>query len=345
VSSGNPRLSVPNGDELEAALSELELMVAIDLYVTDTSRHADYILPATTFLEREDLPLAFFTFSTTPYIQWTEPVVAPRGEARQEWQIIEAIASRLGTTPASAWPMRALGKLGVRLSPRRLADLGLRLGPKGDLFGLRRGGLSLAALRRAPHGIVLADRHPVGVLAKKVFHRDKRVHLAAPEIAGELTLLLGEDHHDPDFPLRLIGLRELRSHNSWMHNVPKLMQGDREHTARVHPDDAAVHAIEDGMTCRIVSSSGGAIELAAKLTDEVSRGTIAVPHGWGHRGGWRRATQAGGANVNQLASSAPEDLERLAGMAQLNGIPVRLETVSEPDASGPPVRATQPVGA
>ena len=124
--------------------------MAIDLYVTDTGRHADYILPATTFLEREDIPLAFFTFSTTPFVQWTEPVVAPRGEARQEWQIIEAIAARIGTTPASAWPLRALGRLGIKLSPRRLIDLGLRLGPNGDLFGLRRGGLSLATAAPPP---------------------------------------------------------------------------------------------------------------------------------------------------------------------------------------------------
>ncbi len=189
VSSGNPVLSVPNGPELEGALGELELSVAIDLYVTDTGRHADYILPATTFLEREDIPLAFFTFSTTPYVQWTEPVVAPRGEARQEWQIIEAIAARIGTTPASAWPLRALGRLGIKLSPRRLIDLGLRLGPNGDLFGLRRGGLSLGRLRRRPHGIVLRREHPIGVLNKKVFHADKRVHLDVPEIAADLARL------------------------------------------------------------------------------------------------------------------------------------------------------------
>jgi formate dehydrogenase len=333
VSSGNPVLSVPNGEELERAIEQLELTVAIDLYVTDTSRHADYILPATTFLEREDFPSAFLTFHTTPFVQWTEPVLAPRGEARQEWEIIEDIARRIGTTAASAWPLRALGRLGLRIPPRRLIDLGLRLGPRGDLFGLRRGGLSIARLRRHPHGLRLADRHPVGMLAKKVFHRDKRVHLAAPEIVAEVSVLERENGHDPAFPLRLIGLRELRSHNSWMHNVPKLMQGGRMHAARVHPDDATASGIEDGAVCRVCSPSGS-IELQAKVTDEVMAGTVAVPHGWGHRGGWRQATAAGGANVNLLASSDPSQLERLAGMAFLNGIPVRLEAVA-PRAEAP----------
>ncbi len=335
VSSGNPVLSVPNGEELERAMEQLELTVAIDLYVTDTSRHADYILPATTFLEREDFPSAFLTFHTTPFVQWTDAVLKPRGEARQEWQIIEDIARRIGTAPASAWPLRALGRIGLRISPRRLIDLGLRLGPRGDLFGLRRGGLSIAKLRRHPHGIRLADRHPVGVLAKKVFHSDKRVHLAVPEIVAEVSALERENGHDPAFPMRMIGLRELRSHNSWMHNVPKLMQGGRVHAARVHPEDAAASGIEDGALCRLLSPSGS-IELAAKVTDEVMVGTVAVPHGWGHRGGWRQATAAGGANVNLLASSDPADLERLAGMALLNGIPVRLEAMA-PRAETPGV--------
>ncbi|MGH3390760.1 MAG: molybdopterin dinucleotide binding domain-containing protein, partial [Actinomadura sp.] len=127
-----------------------------------------------------------------------------------------------------------------------------------------------------------------------------------------------------EFPLRLIGLRELKSHNSWMHNAPTLMRGRREHTARIHPKDAAGHGLQDGAPCRI-SSPHGAVELPVQVTDEMTPGTVAVPHGWGHQGGWRVASAAGGVNVNLLASPDPGDLERLAGMARLNGLPVRLE--------------------
>jgi anaerobic selenocysteine-containing dehydrogenase len=327
VSAGNPVLSVPNGDELERAFEQLDLIVGIDFYVTDTTRHADYILPATTFLEREDFPSAFLTFHTSQFVQWTEPVVPARGEARQEWEIIDAISRRIGITPSSAKPARWLGKVGVRFSPRTQIDLLIRTGPKGDLFGLRPGGLSIDKLKRHPHGIVLNPEQPVGVLRKKVFHRDKRIHLDPPEIAREVATLAARAEPDAGYPLRLIGLRELRSHNSWMHNVPKLMQGDRTHTARIHPDDAEAQSIADGDGCRIVSAHGS-IELPVKVTDEVSAGTVAIPHGWGHRGEWRRAAAAGGANVNALASSSAEDLERLAGMAFLNGIPVRLEAAT-----------------
>jgi formate dehydrogenase len=176
---------------------------------------------------------------------------------------------------------------------------------------------------------VLDEHLAAGVLAKQIRHPDKRVRLDPPEIAAEARRLGARNGHDPEYPLRLIGLRELRSHNSWMHNTELLMRGGRAHAARIHPDDAEAHAIADGEPCRI-SSAHGAIELPATLTDEIRRGTIAVPHGWGHRGGWRVANAAGGANVNLLASSEPEDLERLAGMAFLNGIPVRVEPVARP---------------
>jgi formate dehydrogenase len=108
-----------------------------------------------------------------------------------------------------------------------------------------------------------------------------------------------------------------------MHNAPLLMRGGRTHAARIHPVDAEAVGIADGEPC-LITSPHGSIEIQAAVADEVKPGTIAVPHGWGHRGGWRLANEAGGANVNRLSSSEPEDLERLAGMAFLNGIPVRI---------------------
>jgi formate dehydrogenase len=337
-SAGNPVLSVPNGDELVEAMGGLELSVAIDLYVTDTSRHCDFVLPATTMYEREDFPLPFLALFSTPFIQMTEAVVEPRGEALQEWEVIEEISSRIGVVPSSVLAARLLGKVGIKLSPRRLVDLLLRLGPKGDLLGLRRGGLSLKKLAKSPHGIVLAEHLAPDVMRKQLRHKSKRVRLDPPQIAEDVALMASRNGHDPDFPLRLIGLRELRSHNSWMHNAPLLMRGGRTHAARIHPADAEASGAADGERVRITSPHG-AIELEAIVTDEVKPGTIAVPHGWGHTGEWSVAAAAGGANVNALASSDPADLERLAGMAHLNGIPVRLEPV----APGAPEPAAEPV--
>ena len=327
VSAGNPVLSVPDGEALERALDRLELCVSIDLYVNETNRHADYVLPATTFYEREDLPLAFLGFFSTPFIQFSDAVVPPPGECRQEWEVVEDLSRRLGLAPYSATPLRRLARLGVRLRPEQLADLLLRTGPSGDLFGLRRGGLSLKRLREHPHGLVLADEIATGVLADKLRTPGRRVRLAPPEILAEVERLASSNGGDPRFPLRMIGMRELRSHNSWMHNAPLLMRGGRVHALRVHPDDAAAHGLEDGGEARL-ESKDGAVTVPVAVSDEMTPGTVALPHGWGHRGGWRLANSNAGVNVNLLAGSGPDDLERLAGMAHLNGIPVRVSPVA-----------------
>ena len=161
VSAGNPVLSVPDGDALERALGQLELCVSLDFYVNETNRHADYVLPSPTFYERDDLPLAFLGFYTTPFIQYTDAVVPPAGEAREEWEVIDEIAKRIGIVPFPVKAARiARPAAGLRPKPRRLADVLLRTGPSGDLFGLRRGGLNIAQdrARAARHRAVGA--HP-----------------------------------------------------------------------------------------------------------------------------------------------------------------------------------------
>ena len=336
VSAGNPVLSVPDGDSLERALGKLDLMVALDLYVNETNRHADYVLPAATMYEREDLPVALLSFFSTPFVQATEAVVEPAGEAREEWRVIDDLARRIGKAPYSVKAVRLIARLGLRPTPRQMMDLLLRIGPTGDRFGLRRSGLNMRKLiERHPHGLVLADHLKTGILASKLRTRSKRVRLAPEAVVGEVDRANATaEVPDTGFPLRLIGMRELRSHNSWMHNSPLLMRGERVHALRVHPDDADAHGLEDGGGVRI-ESKAGAVEVPVVVTDEMTPGAVALPHGWGHRGGWRLANASGGANVNVLASGAPEDLEPLAGMAFLNGIPVRVTAVSPRSSDAP----------
>ncbi len=333
VSAGNPVLSVPNANELEEALEGLQLMVGVDLYVNETLAHCDYVLPAATMYERDDFPLPFQTLQPTPFRQATEAVIEPVGQARAEWEVIDDITRRLWRrTPglvALAAMRKALSLFGVRLSPRLLVDAVIRLGEGGDRFGLRRGGLTFSRLAADhPHGKVLAQNLRDDVLRKVVVYRAGRVRLRHDEIAAEVEAL--SRRRTPDgYPMRLIGMREARSENSWMHNAPLLMRGERAQHVRMHVDDAAAANIVDGDVVRITSPHGE-IELPAMVTKDIVAGVVAVPHGWGHRGtgGWRIANDAGGANVNRLMSSAPEDLERLAGMARLTGVPVRVEPAS-----------------
>lgn len=338
VTAGNPALSVPDGQAMARALAKLDLLVSLDLYVNETNRHADYVLPTTTFLERDDIALLLLSFQATPFIQHTPPVVGAAGEAREEWTILEAFARALGTFPSPSRVARLFGRHGLRARPSQLLDLLLRIGPDGDRFGLRRGGLSVARLRRSPSGIKLADHIPTGVLRSRLRHADGRVRLAPRPIVDEERRLVATESQAEHLPLLLIGLRELRSHNSWMHNSPMLMRARTVNAARIHPADAAARGVEDGATV-VIRSRSGAVEVPAMLTDDVMEGTVALPHGWGHAGGWQLANAHGGTNVNSLAAADPESLEPLAGMAHLNGIPIEVEAVAAQPAGSPPERA------
>lgn len=386
VSAGNPVLSSPDGEELEAALEELDLMVSLDFYVNETNAHADYVLPATTMYERTDFPLPFLALFTTPFVQATETVVEPAGEAREEWEVIAEVARGIWRASPALTALelgrRALGPLYDRLAdPMRIADAVVRLGKGGDRFGLRRGGLNLSKLLDRPSGVKLADNLQAGVLREVVWHDDRKVRLDPPEIVESIGTL-EERPVDSEFPLMLIGMRELRSENSWMHNTELLNRGGRLHGARIHPEDAGALGIDDGALIRIASRHGE-IELPAIVSEEMKPGVLAVPHGWGHKGsgGWTRANAAGaeakgngngkvekaggngakgaangtlgrgngaraaandgrgngagpahgprpgGVNVNQLMSTDPAHVESLAGMAHLNGVPIRVEGV------------------
>ena len=201
----------------------------------------------------------------------------------------------------------------------------VRFGPGGDLGGLRRGGLSFDSLTTEhPHGKVLAEDVGTGVLSKVVSYRGGRIRLQHSEISRDIEAV-GLRIWPPEYPLRLIGMRDSRSENSWMHNSPLLMRGERGPKALIHIADANRRGIADGDDIA-VRSPYGKIALPATVTEDIVPGTVAIPHGWGHRGGgWELANRAGGVNVNELTSDDPQDVEALSGMAWLTGVPIEVE--------------------
>lgn len=324
--ASNAVMTSPDSMRLGSALAELETLISMDLYVNETNRYAHYILPVTSMYEREDMPLPFADKMIRPSLQVTEAVVEPVGECRPEWEILDEIARRMGLGSAdSAWIQRQLARVGVRVGPRAMGDLLLRIGKGGDLFGLRSSGWSWRKLReRAPHGVVLHEYQPLGRLESVIATHDHKIPLTDPRILSELSRVEAEPVDRPGYPLRLVGMREMRSHNSWMHNTERLMPPSRTLTLRISPADAASVGLAEGDQARVTSSTGS-VRVPVTVTADMTDGTVALPHGWGHQGGWQRANAAGGVSSNLLASSRPEDLEKLAGMSVLNGIPVRVE--------------------
>lgn len=321
--SSNLVSSAPGSKETSAALEQLDLMVWLDPYITETSRHAHWILPPTLWLEREQMPIFTQSQATVPHAQWVNPVVAPRGEARDDSWILTQIAAELGIVPTGL--PQILGKVGIRPHPGALIDLALRLGKYGDRFGLRPSGLSRKKLMSTEGAVKLADACPTGVLPRKVHHADGFIHLSQPEMLAETERLLSADLAD-DRPFRLFSVRELRSHNTWLHNVPRLMTGDRRCRAFVHPEDAAELRLVDGADLTL-TSDWGQVTVPCSLTGEVTRRSIGLTHGWGHRGGWRTAVAGGGSSYNALTPTDPAEIDRPSGNAFFNGIPVDVSAV------------------
>jgi anaerobic selenocysteine-containing dehydrogenase len=342
--AGNPLLTVPNSNgKLERAFEALELLVVIDIFRNETANHAHYILPGTSAFQRADLPFVFQSLmgvQPIPYVQYTDPLVPPEGEQRDETMILLELAracgsqlfgSRLVGGFLGAWA--GLGKLPwiggrVELTPERLLGLMAR--------GFRVG--SLRKLRKEPHGRLLAPHEAGDFLGARVVTDDGLVNLAPadlieaanalePELAQELKRV-GE--------LRLISKREPLSHNSWLHNDARFVSGKRStNYLYMHPADAELRGLQSGMMVE-VRSSAGAIRLPVQLTEDMMPGAVALPHGWGHQDadGLSVASRTTGANVNWLAADGPESLERFSGMAQLNGIPVQVRAIPHPATSG-----------
>jgi anaerobic selenocysteine-containing dehydrogenase len=346
--AGNPVISTPDGARLDAAIAALDLVVAIDPYVTATSRHADVILPPPGALHRSHYDLAFTGLAVRNIANYSPPVLEQH-DGPDEWEILLTLAAiALGQAPpidvdaADAFVARTLvetlvgdptarlatrdadavmAALGDRRGPDRLLDLLLRTGPYGEGFGTDPAGLSLEQLEAHPHGIDLGPLEPriPDVLATA----SGRIELAAPLVLDELVQLEAELATAPD-GLVLIGRRHLRTNNSWSHNVAGLAKGQQLCTLQVHPQDADACGVIDGGTAR-VRSRAGEVTATVEVTDDLRPGVVSLPHGFGHDLDGVELTvarQQGGTNANVLTDR--DDIDPLSGTAVLNGIPVEV---------------------
>ncbi len=308
VLAGNPAVSGPDSATIGNALGQLELLVCLDFYLSETARQADYVLPPVSHLERSELDLVFPAFSVRNNVRHSPRVFTPPPGSQEDWDILLALSAEV---PRRAPVRRALRTVG-RLSADRVSALLIFTGPRGSWRRPLRG-LSAARVKRAPGGLDLGpleSRLP-GILRTP----ERRVRLAPGELLAAAADL-GASVGGPGYDLQLIGRRHLRSNNSWLNRVPAMRKGSRRCTVLVHPDDAATRGVEAGQQVS-VRSSVGVIELPAELSDEIRPGVVSIPHGWGG--------PDGGANTNILTDGALVDV--LSGNAALNATWVTVEPV------------------
>jgi anaerobic selenocysteine-containing dehydrogenase len=354
--AGNPALSTPNSERVGAAIAGLDALVCVDFYVNETTRHADVILPPPSPLEKSHYDIALYQLAVRNVANYSGPVLEPPPGQPAEWEILlrltgiatgqgphadvdaiddfvaaEAVRRELAT-PGSRIAGReqadVLAAMDPRTGPERLLDLMLRAGPYGDAFGARPDGLSLAVLEANPHGVDLGPLEPR--IPEVLRTPDGLAHLAPAPIAADVERLRAGLDRRANGGHVLVGRRHLRSNNSWMHNLPLLVRGPDRCTLHVHPDDAAALGLVDGGLAA-VRSAAGVVEAPVEVTEDVMRGVVSLPHGWGHDGAGIRlsvAREHAGVNSNVLTDETMVD--PLSGNAVLNGIPVELAPVAAP---------------
>jgi anaerobic selenocysteine-containing dehydrogenase len=319
--SGNPCLSTPNAGRLTAALDQLELLVCIDVYVNETTRHADVILPGPSPLERPHYDLALYQLAVRNVANYTPaPLESP---VPQEWETLLRLTgvvtgqgpdADIAAIDAFVASQLAGGEAVPegRVGPERLLDILLRKGPYD---------LTLDDLEAAPHGVDLGPLQPRLPAALRT--PSGRVELAPEPIVADVPRLVASLDAARD-GFVLIGRRQLRSNNSWMHNLTPLVKGKPRCTAWLHPDDAAALGLADGdLAC--VTSRAGAVDVPVEVTDAIMPGVVSIPHGWGHDAvGSRLSVASAHAGVNSNLLGDERVVEPLSGNAVLNGIPVQI---------------------
>ena len=348
--AGNPVNSCPDAERMDEALGSLAAMVSVDIYINETTRHADVILPPPSSLEKSHYDVALYQFAVRNVANWSPPVFAADGPAEEEILArltLIALGKGVDADPAEVHEVTERVLLSTEVDNEhspvygrdvdelielvegdtacdRVLDILLRTGPYGDGFGEDPDGLSLGKLAEHPHGI---DLGPLGPRLPGVLRTPTgTVELFAGPFVEELERL--EERLDEEPPaLVLVGRRHLRSNNSWMHNVEVLVKGKPRCTLHVNPEDATRYGIVDGGDVR-VRSQVGELVVVAEVCDSVRPGVVSLPHGWGHdRPGIRLSVAERHAGVNSNILTDPSAIDPPSGTAVLNGIPVEIAGV------------------
>ncbi len=346
--AGNPVRAIPNSSRLDLALASLDFMVSLDFYQNETTRHANLILPPTTPLEHAHYDLGFYHWSVRNVAKWSPAVLNTNNDMPDAWQTSLELARRLKNIEsldefehstvrqyaekvlqASSWKEDVdIDELMLAVDdsipgPDRILDVMLRLGPYGDGFGRKKEGLSLTSLKTHPHGLDLGALEPM--CPEYLATATGQIDLAPGRIVKDLPRLEAWLKKEKTSELYLINRRDLRSLNSWLHNIPGLSKGPLRCTLHIHPDDAGERDLEDGHKVSITSRVG-VIESIVHITPDIMPGVVSLPHGFGHKLNGVRlgvASQVEGENVNELTDDLIVD--EPTGTSVLFGGPVEVQ--------------------
>jgi anaerobic selenocysteine-containing dehydrogenase len=343
----NPVLSSPDGPRLAQALDTLDFMVSMDIYLNETTRHADVILPGVSPLEDLHYDVAFPQLSWRNHARYSPPVFERAQDQPEEWQTMLKLAAIVqgkgAAVDANALDDAQFAEDAQRLfgphadaviaatarykGPQRSLDMALRAGPYGDQFGLKHDGLNLAKVMASNHagGIDLGELQPR--IPEMLRTPSGKVELAPPLLLQDLERA-AQDVRGLAPDLVIIGRRDVRTNNSWMHNLPILAKGPFRCTALVHPQDAARLGLKDGAMAKI-HNGPRSVQAQVHISDEMMPGVVSLPHGWGHDlpgAQLQVAAERPGANLNALLDDQLRD--PLSGNAVLGGVAITMQAIA-----------------
>ena len=306
--AGNPVLSAPNGDRLDRAFKELDFMVSVDIYLNETTKHADIILPATHGLEVAHYDVFFNSFAVSNTVKYSPPMFEKNENQKHDWQILKGLSSAL------------TGNGDDKSTPEMILDMALKSGRYKEQ------GMSLQTLLDNPHGIDLGPLQPCA--QERIRTGDGRIQLAPELFLNDLPRLTAAMETDAKvkstFPFDMISRRLARNHNTWTHNSHRLIKGKNPVTLQIHSDDAKQLNITSGQMVSVRSATGQ-VEIEVEINDDMFQGVVSIPQGWGHNHKntqMKVAAQQPGISINSLTDDSRVDL--LTGNAAFNGTPVAI---------------------
>jgi len=306
--AGNPVLSSPGGARLEQAFNSLEFMVSVDIYLNETTRHADIILPATTGLEVPHFDVFFNSFAVRNTAKFSEPLFEKTPEQKHDWEILRDLSLHL------------TGREDDGVTPEMMLDGGLKHGTYGEQ------GMSLAHLKANPHGVDLGLLRPC--LEQRLQTADGLIHIAPQLYLDDLARLdasgILQQRQNPDYPFAMISRRVPRSHNTWTQNSHRLVKGKDPCTLQICAADAGRLGLATGQMAE-VSSATGRIQLPVEINDDMFEGVVSIPQGWGHNRtdtGMTVAESQPGVSINDVTDA--QRIDALTGNAAFNGTQVAI---------------------
>jgi len=347
--AGNPVISAPDAEKLDRALPSLDCMISVDNYLNETTRHAHVILPGLSPLEQPHYDELVWSWAVRNAGNYSGAIFPPEPGRPEEWEILLTLTAIAAGQKASdvdpvqidnlffaglvatlvaqpGFPIEGRDPAEIVSQsggpgPERLLELAIRTGPYGDAYGSKPDGLTLEKVKVKEHGIDMGPLEPrIGEVLRT---KSGKIELAPPYITKDLARLR-ERLDRPADGLVLVSRRDVRSNNSWMHNVPKLVSGKDRCTLLVNPEDAARLGLAAGGFAR-VTSKAGSVCAPIEVTDEMMSGVVCLPHGWGHdRPGARLSVASEHAGVNNNLLASGDLVDAISGNAIVNGIPVEV---------------------